>query len=214
MADNRSLPTPTLAKLMASFETEITGVLLCGGQGRRLGHQNKPLLEKDGRAMFRQILDAHRSHLLAWLVSANRDLDLYRTAGHRVIADAAGSVGPLSGIATAATQADTPWLYVLAGDSPQLDPSILTLLAKHRGGHSALVAQNDRDPPRFPLLVKTDVAARLRDNLLGGSLSLGGWLASIGALSISVPPTSSLGTNVNTPEDLARWRALEKSHET
>lgn len=214
MADNRFLLTPNLAKLMASLETEITGVLLCGGQGRRLGHQNKPLLEKDGRAMFRQILDAHRTHLLAWLISANRDLDLYEAAGYRVIADAAGSAGPLSGIATAAAQAETPWLYVLAGDTPQLDPSILTLLAKHRCGHSALVARNDRDPPRFPLLVKTDVAARLGENLPAGSLSLGGWLAAIGALSISVPPTSSFGTNINTPEDLAQWRALEENHET
>ena len=150
MADNRFLLTPNLAKLMASLETEITGVLLCGGQGRRLGHQNKPLLEKDGRAMFRQILDAHRTHLLAWLISANRDLDLYETAGYRVIADAAGSAGPLSGIATAAAQAETPWLYVLAGDTPQLDPSILTLLAKHRRATAPSLLGTTGTPLAFP----------------------------------------------------------------
>ena len=59
--------------------------------------------------MFRQILDAHRTPL-NWLISANRDLDLYETAGYRVIADAAEAQA-LSGIAAAA-QAETPWLYV------------------------------------------------------------------------------------------------------
>ena len=164
--------------------------------------------------MFRQILDAHRTHLLTWLISANRDLDLYETAGYRVIADAAGSsAGPLSGIATAAAQAETPWLYVLAGDTPQLDPSILTLLAKHRRGHSALVARNDRTPSLSPA-GQNGRCGKARGESAGGFLKPRGWLAAIGALSISVPPTSSFGTNINTPEDLAQWRALEENHET
>ena len=64
---------------MASLETEITGVLLAEGKAAGWA-SNKPLLEKDGRAMFRQI-STPTVRTLAWLISANRDLDLYETAG-------------------------------------------------------------------------------------------------------------------------------------
>jgi len=50
MMGDWSPPTPTMAKSIASFETDVTGVLIRGGRGSSLGYQNKLLLEKKVRS--------------------------------------------------------------------------------------------------------------------------------------------------------------------
>ena len=83
------------------IKQNTTGVVLAGGQGRRMGGRNKGLIKIRGRAMIEYILARMENQVSAILINANDDLDLYRRYGCAVISDSVGGFqGPLAGMLT------------------------------------------------------------------------------------------------------------------
>lgn len=120
---------------------ETAGVILGGGEGRRLGGVIKPLLRADGVAVLARTIARLRPHVAPLLVSTGR-IDPTRFAGFDTDAlvpdraDAAG--GPLAGIFAAATvlRADgaaPDWLLSVAGDCPDLPEDLPEVLAAAAG---------------------------------------------------------------------------------
>lgn len=74
------------------------GVLLCGGQGSRLGGIDKGWVEWEGTPLVQRTLARLRPQVAAVVISANRHLDRYRALGHPVVTDGRASFpGPLAG---------------------------------------------------------------------------------------------------------------------
>ena len=96
----------------------VTGIVLCGGRGRRLQGADKPLMHWRGEALAAQVVRRLRPQVAGMLISANRNLDAYRRLAP-VVADALpGHQGPLAGIAAALERCATPWAAVCPGDAP------------------------------------------------------------------------------------------------
>ena len=55
----------------------ITAVVLAGGRGRRLGGQDKGLMELDGRPLIEHILDLVTPQVNAVIINANRNQQVY-----------------------------------------------------------------------------------------------------------------------------------------
>ena len=68
----------------------ITGVILAGGQGRRMGSVDKGLRELRGKAMVAWVLERFAPQVEEMLINANQNLDVYAKFGHRVIPDEIG----------------------------------------------------------------------------------------------------------------------------
>ena len=129
----------------------MAGLILGGGEGRRLGGVVKPLLRADGVPVLARTIARLRPHAAPLLISTGR-IDPGRFAGFDTDAlvpdraDAAG--GPLAGIFAAATvlRADgvaPDWLLSVAGDCPDLPDDLPEVLAAAGPGIDVVFASYD-----------------------------------------------------------------------
>ena len=106
---------------MSIHKEDITAVILAGGQGRRMGGQDKGLLEFDGRLMIEILIEQLQNQQLDILINANRNQATYRSYGYPVIGDDLKDYqGPLAGFASAMATVKTSYILPLPCDSPKL----------------------------------------------------------------------------------------------
>jgi molybdopterin-guanine dinucleotide biosynthesis protein A len=119
------------------LRTELTVVILSGGEGRRVGGMDKGLLLYQEKPLFRHAVEKLANRVSEVLLSVNRHLDRYAGTGYRLIADAQlGYRGPLSGISTALQECKTPFLATIPVDVPDwpfacLKELVLSLITQH-----------------------------------------------------------------------------------
>src|SRR5260370_42665917 len=88
---------------------KISGVILAGGQGRRMGSVDKGLRELRGKPMVAWALERFMPQVDEVIINANQNLDIYARFGHRVVADEiCGYAGPLAGLHCALNVAHHP----------------------------------------------------------------------------------------------------------
>ena len=64
---------------------QITGVVLAGGRSRRMGGQDKGLVELAGQAMVAHVVAALRPQVGALVINANRNQETYGRLGYSVV---------------------------------------------------------------------------------------------------------------------------------
>ena len=192
----------------------ITGLVLAGGRGQRMGGIDKGLEVFRGLALIDHALARLAPQVLEVLISANRNIDVYATKAARVLVDAQGDFpGPLAGILAGLHAARTPWLAVVPCDAPGLPSDLVARLAQAivaTPGCRGAVVQRDGgvDGPRLEpvcCLLSTDLADDLARYLADGQRKVGRWISMHAtAVSFDDPDDAAAFDNVNTPDDLAR----------
>jgi molybdenum cofactor guanylyltransferase/molybdopterin-guanine dinucleotide biosynthesis protein MobB len=192
------------------LRSQITGVILAGGRGRRLGGVDKGLVEIDGRPLAVHVLEALRPQVARVVINANRNRERYAALGCEVVADAiAGYYGPLAGIASAMEVAETPYLLTVPCDGPLLPTDLATRL------HARLIAEDadlcvahdgGRLQPIFALL-RCTLLPRLTAYVEGGGHKVEEWCHQQSLAVADFSDCASAFINVNTPADRA---ALER----
>ncbi|MBI5449808.1 MAG: molybdenum cofactor guanylyltransferase [Gammaproteobacteria bacterium] len=180
----------------------ITGVILCGGKGSRLGGQDKGLIEVAGRPLARHVADTLRPHVQSLIIIANRNLDDYKRICPQVYADDSGPYhGPLAGIASALAQVTTPYALICACDMPRLPAQLIARLwsGMQRIDADAACVRDPTGLQPFPLLMKTKLLDSARQSLATQHYKLGDWLLAQQPAIIDIPETL---TNINAPQDL------------
>ncbi len=202
---------------MNSPAEQITGLLLAGGQGHRMGGLDKGLQLLHGEPLAAHVMRRLSPQVGTLLISANRHLDQYGQLGCRVIADQlSGFHGPLAGIHTGLLHCDTPWMLTAPCDSPFLPHDLAQRLA------DAIVTQQadlayvvtgsgdaQREHPVFSLMRK-EVRDSLARYLSGGGRKVREWQASINAVAVPFPDERAF-RNINTASDLADAEAASES---
>jgi molybdopterin-guanine dinucleotide biosynthesis protein A len=157
----------------------ITGLVLAGGAGSRMGGMDKGLLPWRGQPLALQALQRLRPQVGRVAVSANRNLDRYRAWGVPAWPDGLpGHAGPLAGWLAAMRLCATPWLASVPCDTPGFpDDLVHRLAAAVAGGGKIAVA---RTPPRLQpvfALMHCSLADSLEQYLLHGERKVLQWLA-------------------------------------
>lgn len=133
---------------------QVTGLVLAGGRGSRMGGSDKGFVEDRGQLLIERAIGAF-AELKRIIISANRNLERYETYGHQVVSDErADFAGPLSGIESAMRCCETPWLYVIPVDLAGIPNDWLYHLLAHAERHETPwvgTRDADRDHP-FPSL--------------------------------------------------------------
>jgi molybdenum cofactor guanylyltransferase len=185
----------------------VTGVVLCGGQARRMDGADKGLVTLRGRPMIAHVLERFRPQVDEMLVNANRHLDIYGTFGARVVEDdIAGFPGPLAGVHCALTYASHPLVATVPCDAPALPTDLVArLLAalQPQGVVAAVASSNGRTQPVFALYRRAALPA-LDAFLAGGGRKVYEWHTRLGAVRVDFGDSDDAFANINTPEDLAR----------
>lgn len=137
-----SPPAPTCAPEPAQCTPDqITGVVLAGGRGARMGGVDKGLQPFDGVPLAQHALRRLQPQVGACLVNANRHLGQYRRFGVPVLADALPDyAGPLAGFASALGHCATPYLVTVPCDSPLFPTDLVARLADALVGERADIA--------------------------------------------------------------------------
>ena len=100
-------------------ERPISGVILAGGQGRRMGKVDKGLQPFRGRTLIDCVIERLRPQVAEILINANRNQERYGAYGYRVIADLVPDyAGPLAGLHSALASASHELVLTVPCDSP------------------------------------------------------------------------------------------------
>jgi molybdopterin-guanine dinucleotide biosynthesis protein A len=184
----------------------ITGVVLAGGQGRRMGSVDKGLIELAGKPMVAHVLERFSPQVDEVLINANRSLDAYAAFGHRLVQDTLGGyAGPLAGLHAALGAATHALVATVPCDSPFLPLDLVARL------HAALAARRaqlavartfDQPHPVFAL-VRRDVHAHLAAFLDGGGRKIDAWYATLSTAEVAFDDEADAFRNINTVEELA-----------
>jgi len=116
----------------------ITGLILAGGAGSRVGGQDKGLLSWNGKPLVTHVAERLERQTGQLLISCNRNLADYQSLGFLTVEDRrADFQGPLAGIEAAKDAVKTTYLAVVACDTPLLPTDLVArLLAPLIDGNS------------------------------------------------------------------------------
>jgi molybdenum cofactor guanylyltransferase len=124
-------PAAGAAISSALAPAQITGVVLAGGRGARMGGVDKGLQLFHGRPLALQALLRLQPQVGACMINANRHLEQYRQFGVPVVPDTVPDyAGPLAGFASALAQCKSPWLVTVPCDSPLFPTDLVARLAE------------------------------------------------------------------------------------
>jgi molybdopterin-guanine dinucleotide biosynthesis protein A len=109
---------------------DITGLVLAGGRGSRMGGVDKGLQKHAGVPLAMHALMRLAPQVGAVMVNANRNLGAYESFGAPVWPDALPDyAGPLSGFLAGMEHCETPWLVTVPCDSPLFPLDLVQRLA-------------------------------------------------------------------------------------
>ena len=182
----------------------VAGLILAGGQARRMGGTDKGLLPLAGRPMVEHVIEAFRPQVGRILLSANRNHELYARYGHPVIADDLGDwQGPLAGVVTALRQGHAEFLATVPCDAPFMPLDLVARLraACEADDADAAVASDGRRLQPVFLLLRSRVAPALEAYLEGGGRRVDAWLEQLHTVVVDFSDQATAFVNVNDPDE-------------
>jgi molybdenum cofactor guanylyltransferase len=184
----------------------VTGIVLAGGLGRRMGGVDKGLVLLDGEPMIARVLARLAPQVADVVINCNQNLDRYRALGYPIVSDEVGGfAGPLAGLHAGLVRARRDLVVTVPCDSPFLP---LDLVARLRaaieaaGAQLAVAKTFDRPHPVFAL-VRRDVLAHLAAFLGGGGRKIDAWYATLRVTEVPFDDEVESFRNINTADELA-----------
>ncbi len=188
---------------------DITGVILAGGQGRRMGGVDKGLQYLNGRPLVQWVLERLAPQVHTVLISANQNPERYAEFGCPVLPDVIpGFAGPLAGLQAALAHAATPLIATVPCDSPFLPVDLVERLhAALQARHADLAVPRTGDrAQRAFCLTRRELLPKLDAFLNSGERKVGLWHASLNVVEVAFDDQADAFSNINTAEELAHCK--------
>ena len=195
---------------MSDFSSEragITGVVLAGGMGRRMGGVDKGLQTLRGRPMAAWVVERLQPQVGTLIINANQNLDRYAEFGCPVVPDQIPDfAGPLAGLHAALSAARTPLVVTAPCDSPFLPEDLVFRLfsALTAAGAELAVARTFDQPHPVFCLCRREVLPHLTDFLESGGRKIDRWYATLKIVEVAFDEVADAFENINTRDELSR----------
>lgn len=210
-------PTRTTPYPLPTGDT-ITGLVLAGGRGSRMGGVDKGLQAFNGQPLARHALERLAPQVGGLMISANRHAARYAAFGVPVWPDTLPDhPGPLAGILSGLAHCETPWLATVPCDCPAFPHDLVDRLAQAIAVTRAEIAMVNapdafdadghtlRAQPVFSLMRRT-----LRDSLArflaGGGHRVRAWIDSHATVRVPFQDAAAFA-NANTLDELRMLEA-------
>lgn len=184
---------------------DITGIVLAGGQGRRMGGVDKGLVELGGIPLVGHVLARFAPQVGELLINANQNLDRYAAFGYPVVPDAVGGfAGPLAGLHAGLSRAATDYAATVPCDSPFLPADLVARLytALAAAGAQLAVARTFDQPHPVFCVARRDVLPHLEAFLAGGGRKIDAWYATLSVALVAFDDEAQTFRNINTADEL------------
>lgn len=186
-------------------ETTVTGIILAGGEGRRMHGQDKGLLVLQNRPLIEWCVARLLPQVDHVVISANRHLDHYRNYPATVVQDLPGNhyQGPLAGIIAALSIIDTTCACITPVDAPLIPRKLVATLLPHsaNGTRLTLPRIEGRIQPLFALYPRNTLA-ELKHYYAQDQRKLMTWCLSQQPAIVDWSGSSVGFSNINTPDAL------------
>lgn len=181
----------------------VSGIVLAGGQGRRMGGVDKGLQLLRGKPMVAWALERITPQVDEVIVNANQNLEAYAGFGHRVVPDAIGGfAGPLAGLHAGLSAVSHPLAVTVPCDSPFLPLDLVERLRKALQANDLAVAKTGDQPHPVFSLVRRSVLDHLAQFLSSGGRKIDAWYATLKVVEVPFDDEAGAFRNINTREEL------------
>ncbi len=192
---------------------DITGLVLAGGRGSRMGGADKGLQTHQGLPLALHALLRLQPQVGAAMINANRNLAAYESMGVPVWPDPlADYPGPLAGVLAGLEHCETPYLVTVPCDTPAFPVDLVARLAaalETDGADIAMAATREdgvlRAQPVFCLLRASLIDSLVRF-LQGGQRKIDRWTGQHRCVSVAFDDATAF-FNANTDAEL---RSLQR----
>lgn len=190
---------------MANIKNEnVTGIILAGGKARRMGGQDKGLIEINGQAMITYVIKTLEPQVAKVMINANRNKKRYEQFGYPVFSDhLADFQGPLAGFSAAMDIATTNYICTCPCDGPLIPDDLVTRLytgIRNQAAEICVAHDGSRIQPVYAL-IDCNLHTSLKEYLASGERKIDYWYAQHKLAQVDFSDNKNSFMNVNTPED-------------
>lgn len=196
---------------------QITGLILAGGRGSRMGQVDKGLQILRGMPMAMHVRNRLAPQVGQLIINANQNLSEYAALGAPVWPDQIeGYAGPLAGLQAGLTHCQTPYLVSAPCDSPFLPLDLVERLALALFNAKAELAvastmemrQGQLCKQAHPVfsLMKASLLPHLDVFLQNGGRKVDAWYASLKVVEVNFDDTAAF-RNINTLDELRQFES-------
>ncbi|MFU8837717.1 MAG: molybdenum cofactor guanylyltransferase MobA [Thiohalomonadaceae bacterium] len=188
-----------------STHNNITGVILAGGGGRRMGGEDKGLLTLRGKTLVQHVIDRLAPQCQNLLINCNRNQQAYADFHYPLISDSMpGGLGPLAGLLSAMAFSQTALVLSIPCDTPALPLDLVArMLNTLQESHADVctVSDGERLHPVI-LLAHCRLQSSLSSYLESGSRKVHDWFYNQAHAIADFSDQPDAFTNLNTPQQL------------
>ncbi|HEY6241456.1 MAG TPA: molybdenum cofactor guanylyltransferase MobA [Burkholderiales bacterium] len=192
--------------------SSVTGLILAGGKGSRMGGVDKGLQAFRGRRLVDHVYERIAPQVGGVIINANQNHEAYKTFGVRVVSDAlkekaGGFAGPLAGLHAGLSVSKRAFLASVPCDSPFLPADLIERLYQRideTGAELAVAKTGDQPHPVFSLM-RRGVLDHLADFLREGGRKIDAWYATLNVVEVAFDDEAEAFSNFNTREELQTW---------
>jgi molybdopterin-guanine dinucleotide biosynthesis protein A len=194
----------------SGLTSEVTGVVLAGGLGRRMGGVDKGLQPLRGRPMVEWVVERFAPQVDEVLINANQNPEIYGGLGHRVVPDEIGGyAGPLAGLHRGLTEARHALVATVPCDSPFLPEDLVQRLGvalEDADADLAVAITGSQLHPVFCLCRKS-VLPSLTAFLESGGRKIDAWYSALKIVEVPFDDEAEAFSNINTAAELRGFEA-------
>ena len=191
----------------------ITGIVLAGGRGSRLGQEKGLCLFRE-KPLVHYALNILKPLCDTLLISANRHMDEYQQYGFPVIRDEIQDIGPLGGILSCLKQSHTQHNLILSCDTPFVTAGIFSRLIDNIKNFQVVVPAHETfllEP--LSAYYATNVIGAIEHQIKTGDYKIMHLLKHVRFTSVAFDENLSFYSertflNINTPEALKSAKLL------
>jgi molybdopterin-guanine dinucleotide biosynthesis protein A len=200
----------------------ITGLILAGGRGSRMGHVDKGLQLLNGLPLAAHAIARLAPQVGPLALNVNRNQALYASFGLPLWPDMMPEfAGPLAGLQAGLSRCTTPYLLSVPCDSPLLPLDLAARLSAALQSSDADLAlavtdgddkdngdgntsnEPSRQPQRHPVfcLMKATLLPQLSDYLRDGGRKMENWMTAVKSVDVHFDDRAAF-SNINTLQEL------------
>jgi molybdopterin-guanine dinucleotide biosynthesis protein A len=191
----------------------VSGVIQAGGRSTRMGGEPKALLELGGKRIIEHVVNAVASVLDDLLVVTNTP-ERYAFLGLPMVPDAYPDGGALGGIYTGLRAAGGDAAFTVACDMPFVHPAIVRMVVERAGDGDVVIPRTGAQLETLHAVYGKACLGPMETCLRAGRLKIVGFFPDVRVVELDAAPMGRHRApevafmNVNTPDELARARAL------
>jgi molybdopterin-guanine dinucleotide biosynthesis protein A len=190
----------------------VTGVVLAGGQSRRMG-RDKAFLPFGTGVLIERVIAVLRQTTEALLLVTNAP-EPYARFGLPMVSDVIPGAGSLGGIYTALVSAATPYSLCVACDMPFVKPAFLRFLCQSAADADVVIPRNAEDFQPLCALYSQACREPIRQSIERGQLKITSFFDRVRVRVIEgeelarYDPQDIMFFNANTPAEYEEARRL------